>query len=139
ALRAFAQAVEEFEEHCASFTSGLAWQEPRHAAARARGARWLPRAALRALPSPLARRVLARLFAERTGGIPRRATLDRILAALSAERRLVCALPGGWSLRATADELALDPPPPPARPEFEGSLVPGSSIELPCGRALACW
>jgi tRNA(Ile)-lysidine synthase len=138
ALRGFAHAVEEFEEHCASFTSELSWHEPLHAAARASGAGTLPRAALRALPSPLARRVLARLLAERSGAIPGRATLDRVLAALSAERRHACTLPGGWSLRATAEELALDPPRPEAHPDFERALVPGSCVRLPCGRALVC-
>ncbi|MBK7641999.1 MAG: tRNA lysidine(34) synthetase TilS [Planctomycetes bacterium] len=137
-LRGFARAVEEFEEHCASFTSGLAWQEPRHAAARATGAGRLPRAALRSLPSPLARRVLARLLAERTGSIPGRATLDRILAALSSERLLALALPGGWGLRASAEWLALDPPREPAAPEFERPLAPGSFVRLPCGRAIVC-
>src|SRR5258706_4573566 len=81
-LRGFARAVEEFEEHCASFTSGLRWHEPAHAAARASGAGTLPRAGLRALASPLARRVLARLLAERTGALPARATLDRVLAPI---------------------------------------------------------
>jgi tRNA(Ile)-lysidine synthase len=138
ALRGFARAVEEFEQHCAGFTSGLSWHEPRHAAARASGAGRLPRAALRALPSPLARRVLARLLAERCGAIPGRATLDRVLAALSAERRHACTLPGGWSLRAEAEDLALDPPRPQLHAEFEALLVPGSSVRLPCGRALVC-
>jgi tRNA(Ile)-lysidine synthase len=137
-LRGFARAVEEFEEHCAGFTSGLTWREPLHAAARASGAGTLPRAGLRALPAPLARRVLARLFAERIGSIPARPTLDRVLAALSAERRHACSLPGGWSLRADESEIALDPPRPPSWPEFERPLVPGSCVRLPCGRALVC-
>ena len=137
-LRGFARAVEEFEQHCAGFTSELNWREPRHAAARASGAGTLPRPALRALPAPLARRVLARLFAERIGAIPARASLDRILAAISAERRHVCALPGGWGLRANAEELALDPPPAPGWPQFEQALSPGSCVRLPCGRAIVC-
>jgi len=138
ALRGFAKAVEEFEEHCAGFTSSLSWREPAHAAARASGAGTLPRAGLRALPSPLARRVLARLLAERTGAIPARPTLDRVLAAISAERHHACMLPGGWSLRANAEELALDPPRPELYPDFERPLVPGSFVRLPCGRVLAC-
>ncbi len=137
-LRGFARAVEEFEEHCASFTSELSWHEPAHAAARASGAGTLPRAGLRALASPLARRVLARLLAERTGALPARATLDRVLAAISAERRHACMLPGGWSLRANSELVALDPPRAESYPEFERALVPGSFVRLPCGRAIAC-
>lgn len=137
ALRGFAAAVDEFEAHCARFTADLAWQEPRFAAARARGAARLALAALAPLPAPLVRRVLARLLAERTGAIPERATLDRCVAALSRGARLATALPGGWTLRADAEELALDPPLAAPPVGYEARLAPNGFVRLPCGRALA--
>jgi len=114
-LHAFGRAVAALEESLAERSRVIAMGPPRHAAARrsARTARLggtIARAELAALEAPLARRALARLFAEETGAVPRRAALDRIVADLRAGRTGRHEIRGGWRVQLRADRIDLEPP-----------------------------
>ncbi len=115
-LHAFGRAVQGLEASLAEKSRVLRVAPPLHAAARrsAKTARLggrISRAEIASLERPLARRALARLLAEETGAIPRRATLDALVDDVFAGRTGWREVRGGWRLQLRADRIDLEPPP----------------------------
>jgi len=120
-LHAFERAVAGLEDSLAERARSIRLEPPRHAAARrsARTARLggtVSRADLVRMEEPLARRALARLFAEETGAVPRRGALDQLVADLFAGRTGWHEIRGGWRVQLRADRLDLEPPAPRREP-----------------------
>ncbi|MBI5363486.1 MAG: tRNA lysidine(34) synthetase TilS [Planctomycetes bacterium] len=144
-LREFARSVEALEAQCARWTASIVWGPPRFASARrgpfdARLGGSLAREQLERLSTPLLRRALARLLLEGTGRIPRRASLERVVEALTGARTGEISLSGGWRLALRREYVHLDPPRPaavaePALPE--GRRTRGPQGEFAFDRAAA--
>lgn len=118
-LRAFATAVESFEEELAGRTAHLTWSD----ASNAPGGRTLERARLVELAPPLLRRALWRLLSEGTRLAPSGGLLAILEDDLRNGRTTRRSLPGGWTLHVEDRRLVLSPPggdaPAPAEPPRE--------------------
>lgn len=115
-LHAFGRAVRGLEASLAEKSRLLRVAPPLFAAARrsAKTARLggrIARAEIAALERPLARRALARMLAEETGAVPRRAALDALVEDVFAGRTGWREVRGGWRLQLRADRIDLEPPP----------------------------
>jgi len=115
-LHAFGRAVHGLEASLAEKSHILRVAPPLHAAARrsAKTARLggrISRSEIAALERPLARRALARLLAEETGAVPRRAALDALVDDVFAGRTGWREVRGGWRLQLRTDRIDLEPPP----------------------------
>jgi len=115
-LHAFGRAVRGLEASLADKSRVLRVAPPLFAAARrsAKTARLggrVARSEIAALERPMARRALARLLAEETGAVPRRAALDALVDDIFAGRTGWREVRGGWRLQLRADRIDLEPPP----------------------------
>lgn len=114
-MHAFGRAVAALEESMARRAGHVRLEPPRHAHTR-RSRRTellggtIARSDLAALEPPLARRALARVFAEATGAVPSGKTLDRLIADLYAGRTSRHEIRGGWRVQLRGDRIDLEPP-----------------------------
>ncbi len=114
-MHAFGRAVAALEESMARRAAHVRLEPPRHAQAR-RSRRTtllggtIARSDLAALEPPLARRALARVFAEATGAVPHGKTLDRLIGDLFAGRTSRYEIRGGWRVQLRGDRIDLEPP-----------------------------
>lgn len=117
-LHAFARALAALERALGACVPALRLEPPAGTSALATHRRGpsgggFARGAIAALDEPYARRALARLLAETTGDVPRRAELDALLADATAGRPTRRALRGGWTARVRRERVELEPPTPP--------------------------
>tara|TARA_R110002096_G_scaffold79532_4_gene186720 strand:- start:17876 stop:19378 length:1503 start_codon:yes stop_codon:yes gene_type:complete len=147
-LRAFAAAVESLEEELAQRTAHLGWKAPTHAPAlRSEADQYLggrlARPEVAVLATPLQRRALWRLIHEGTGQPPSRGLVEAIVQDLNDKKTCRHALPGGWILQLSREDLLLVPPTAVEPEGSEGSIhdfqvslsIPGEAV-LPDGRVL---
>jgi tRNA(Ile)-lysidine synthase len=114
-MHAFGRAVAALEETLARGGQAIRLEPPRHAAARrtrgtVRQGGTIARRDLAALAPPVARRALARIFAEASGAVPNGRALDRLVADLFAGRTGWHEIRGGWRVQLRSDRIDLEPP-----------------------------
>jgi tRNA(Ile)-lysidine synthetase-like protein len=114
-MHAFGRAVAALEETLARGAQSIRLEPPRHAAARrtrdtVRQGGTIARRDLAALAPPVARRALARIFAEASGAVPNGRALDRLVADLFAGRTGWHEIRGGWRVQLRSDRIDLEPP-----------------------------
>ncbi|MEM8711414.1 MAG: tRNA lysidine(34) synthetase TilS [Planctomycetota bacterium] len=115
-LRAFARAVESFEDEIADRTSHISWEPVAFEAARRSASMpdlggTVRREVLEDLSPTLMKRALGRLIGEGTGRRPARDFLQDVASDLSEGRNGRREIHDGWTLQVQSDAVHLTPPP----------------------------
>ncbi|MGK0484210.1 MAG: tRNA(Ile)-lysidine synthetase-like protein, partial [Planctomycetota bacterium] len=114
-LRAFARAVESFEDELADRTAHISWDPVTHEAARRSAAMpelggSIQRDRLGDLPPTLMKRALGRLIGEGTGQRPARHVLQNLSEDLTEGRNGRREIHEGWTVQLQSNALHLTPP-----------------------------